>query len=150
MQATVSAPTAAQAAAASRVQLALLVLRVVVGVVFAIHGAQKLFGFGLGGVIGFFAKANIPLPALAGPVVTFVELLGGLALVLGVVTRPAAILIALDMAGAIFFVHLKAGFFAPAGFEYPLSLLAAAVCLALAGAGAYSVDTAIARRNARG
>jgi putative oxidoreductase len=138
--------SAASSVESSRLQLALLILRLVVGLVFVIHGGQKLFVFGFGGVIGFFTKIGIPLPVIAAPVVTIVEFFGGLALIAGVVTRVAAILIACDMVGAILFVHLKAGFFGPNGFEYPLTLLAAAVCLALAGAGAYSVDAALEGR----
>ncbi len=142
--------SAAGTAAASRVQLALFILRVVIGIVFLIHGGQKLFVFGFGNVIGFFGKMGIPLPAVSAVVVTIVEFFGGLALVLGVVTRLAALLIACDMLGAIFLVHLKNGFFAPQGFEYPLTILAAAVCLALAGAGAYSIDAALGARRRAG
>ena len=134
----------ARVAGSHRTDLALLVLRIVVGLVFAIHGGQKLFVYGFGGVIGGFGKMGIPIPVVAGPVVTLVEFLGGLALILGVVTRWAALLIAIDMVGAILFVHIGKGFFSPGGFEYPLSLLAAAVALALAGAGGYSLDARIA------
>ncbi len=146
MAVSVSSGSSASVAGSSRLQLALFILRVVVGLIFVIHGGQKLFVFGFGGVIGFFTKAGIPLPMISGPVVTLVEFLGGLALIAGVVTPVAAILIACDMLGAIFLVHLKNGFFAPNGFEYPFALLAAAVCLALAGAGAYSVDAALGGR----
>lgn len=146
MAVSVSSGSSATVAESSRLQLALFILRVVVGLIFVIHGGQKLFQYGFGNVIGSFGKMGIPLPAIAGPVVTIVEFFGGLALVAGVVTRVAAILIACDMLGAILFVHLKNGFFGPGGFEYPLSLLAASVCLALAGASAYSVDAAMAGR----
>ncbi len=141
-----SAPAATTST--SRLDLALLIIRVIVGIVFAVHGGQKLFVFGFGGVIGFFAKIGIPLPVVAGPIVTLVELLGGLALIAGIFTRPAAILIACDMLGAILFVHLKNGFFLPTGFEYALSMLAVAIGLALAGAGGYSADAAMARKRA--
>ena len=136
----------ARAAGSHRTDLALLVLRIVVGLVFAIHGGQKLFVYGFGGVIGAFGKMGIPIPALTGPVVTLVEFLGGLALILGVVSRWAALLIAIDMLGAILFVHIGKGFFSQnGGFEYPLSLLAATVALALAGGGAYSLDARMSR-----
>jgi len=136
----------ARASGSHRTDLALLVLRIVVGLVFAIHGGQKLFVYGFGGVIGAFGKMGIPIPALTGPVVTLVEFLGGLALILGVVSRWAALLIAIDMLGAILFVHIGKGFFSQnGGFEYPLSLLAATVALALAGGGAYSLDARMSR-----
>ncbi len=133
---------------ATRSQLAgaLLLVRLIVGIIFAVHGGQKLFVFGFGGVIGFFGKIGIPLPAIAGPVVTLVELLGGLALIAGVATRVAAVLIACDMLGAILFVHLRNGFFLPQGYEYALTMLAVAIALALAGPGPYSVDAGLAAR----
>src|SRR5437016_6578899 len=68
----------------------LVPLRLVVGLVFAVHGAQKLFVFGLGGAAGFMAKVGIPLPSVAAVVVMAVEILGGLALILGLGTRLAA------------------------------------------------------------
>jgi putative oxidoreductase len=117
----------------------LTVLRVTVGIVFLAHGSQKLFKFGFPGVAGMFTHIGVPIPAVSAVVVTLVEFLGGLALILGAGTRIAAILLACDMAGAILFVHAKNGFFTP-GIEFPLTLLAANVCLVLAGAGSLSVD----------
>jgi putative oxidoreductase len=114
--------------------------------VYFAHGWQKLFTYGLAGVHGTFTQMGIPLPAISSPLVTFVELLGGAALVLGVLTRWAAVLLAIDMAGAILLVHLKNGFFMPAGFEYALTLLAANIALALGGAGSLSVEGLIMRR----
>ena len=69
-------------------------------------------------------------------VVTLVEFFGGLALVLGLFTRWAAVLIACDMLVAVTVVHLRGGFFLPKGFEYALTMLAASIALALAGPGA--------------
>ncbi|HTR64385.1 MAG TPA: DoxX family protein [Terriglobales bacterium] len=119
------------------------VLRVVVGIVFLMHGQQKLFGFGIHGTIGFFTHAGIPLPAVSAVVVTFVEFLGGIALILGLGTRWAAALLAIDMLGAIGFVHFKNGFFLmppKMGYEYALTLLAACIALAMMGPGSAALD----------
>lgn len=125
------------------------VLRVVVGIVFAMHGWQKLFGFKIPGVTGMLTSLGFPLPGFFAVVLTLVELLGGIALILGVATRAAAVLLAIDMAVAVLKVHLPHGFFAQGGgFEYPLSLLAASVCLALMGPGAASIDNAMAAKQA--
>ena len=122
------------------------ILRVVVGIVFLVHGSQKLFVFGFHGVGGMFAHMGVPLPAVSAVVVTLVEFLGGLALIVGLVPRVAAALLAIDMASAILFVHGKNGFFVPKGYEFPLTLLASCVCLMLAGAGACSVEGIFRRK----
>lgn len=123
-------------------------LRVVVGIVFLAHGGQKLFVFGMAGVAGFMGQVGIPFPMLAAIGVTAVEFLGGLALVLGLFTRWAAIPLAFDMLVAILVVHLKAGFFLPDGYEFPFTLLGAALALALLGSGEASVDRVLERRRA--
>jgi putative oxidoreductase len=110
-------------------------VRVVTGLVFLLHGGQKVFYNGLHETASGFAKMGIPLPGIAGPLVGVVELLGGVCLILGVYTRWAAILLALDMLGAIVFVHGRNGFFLPRGFEFALVLLAINVMLALTGGG---------------
>ena len=125
----------------------LTVLRVIVGIVFLVHSGQKLFIWGFHGVAGFLGGLGIPFPMFSGVVLTLVELLAGAALVLGLLTRWAAMLLALEMLVAILTFHLKHGFFVPAGVEYPLMLLTANVTLLLSGPGAASVDGVIAKRD---
>lgn len=129
-----------------RHDLALAALRVAIGGIFAAHGAQKLFVYGVEGVSGAFGGMGIPLPGITGPLTGVVELLAGLALVFGLMTRLAGLGLAVIMLGAITFVHLGAGFWAPNGVEFPLALLAGAAALALAGAGGYSLDAVRATR----
>ena len=125
----------------------LTVLRVVVGIVFFAHGWQKVFGMGIHNVAGFFGHAGIPLPLVSAGIVMTVEFLGGALLILGVATRLAAGLNAIDMLVAILAVHLKNGFFAQSmGVELPLILMAACICLMIAGPGAASVEWLFARK----
>jgi putative oxidoreductase len=124
----------------NRTNWALLITRVVVGVVFAAHGGQKLFQFGITGIEGGFQAMGIPLPEISAPVVTLVEFLGGIALAAGAFARVASLLLAIDMLGAMMLVHISNGFFLPQGFEYTLVLMAISVGFVITGAGAYSID----------
>ncbi|HTQ57380.1 MAG TPA: DoxX family protein [Bryobacteraceae bacterium] len=117
-------------------ELGIAILRVVVGVVFAAHGAQKLFVIGFGGVAHMFQGVGIPMAHVAAIVVTLVEFGGGIALILGILTRYAAAMLVVNMAVAVGKVHLHNGLFAnKGGFEFPLTLLAACLALVLAGPG---------------
>ncbi len=129
----------------TKAALGLTLLRVAVGLVFLAHGAQKLFVFGLPGVTGAFGHMGVPLAGVVGPLVALLEFLGGLALVIGLLTRLAAFGLAIDMLGAIVLVHARNGFFLPNGFEYAFSLLAATVALLLTGPGALALDNLLGR-----
>ncbi len=125
------------------------VLRLAVGAIFVGHGAQKLFGIwggpGLSGTAAFLGQLGLgpgfPLAVLVG----LVEFGGGLMLILGALTLFAALALAIDMAVAIWKVHLAGGFFLPAGYEYAVVLLGTLICLMLTGPGAFSIDGRRAR-----
>ena len=134
---------------ARRLDAGLLILRLVVGAVFIAHGAQKLFVYGIGGATGAFGQMGVPMPAVTAPLVAFVEFFGGIAIVLGLLTRLAALGVAMVMLGVLLLVKLNAGFFAPNGFEFELTLLGGALALALAGPGDWSIDRRIAARRQR-
>ncbi len=128
--------------------IALLVLRLVLGGVFVAHGAQKLFGSfggpGIEGTAGFHEQLVIrpakPMAILAG----LAEFVGGMLVVAGFLTPLAALALIAVMVVAIVTVHLKNGFFAASGgYEFNLVLIAVAVALLLAGSGAYGIDAAL-------
>jgi putative oxidoreductase len=128
----------------------LLILRVVLGVIFFAHGAQKVLGWygghGLKGTVGFMASMGLPVPIAY--LVCFFEFLGGIGLIVGLLTRLAALAVAIVMVGAIATVHWKNGFFinwelSPGkghGFEANLAYLAMTVAILLDGAGLFSID----------
>ena len=121
--------------------LARLILRVALGVVFLAHGWQKFFEFTIPGAQGAFGKMGVPAAEIAAPVVASLELVGGAALILGLVTRIVAALLAVQMLAALVLVHLPAGMFADkGGIEFVLVLAAGAAALALVGPGRVSVD----------
>src|SRR4051812_14532138 len=128
------------AAAPSTSELGIFVLRIGLGIVFTMHGWQKLFQMGVPGVASFFGMIGVPAPEIAAAVVTILELTGGIMLLLGLFVRWIAIPLALDMLTAALVVHLPGGFFAPDGVEMVLLPLAGSVALILAGPGRFALD----------
>jgi putative oxidoreductase len=124
----------------------LLVLRLALGLVFIIHGGQKLFGMGFGGTSRMLAEMGVPGAGVIGPLLAIVEPLAGVAIVLGLLTRLAALAVAADMIGAILLFHRLHGFFVPMGIEFPMMLAAGGLTLAALGAGPLSIDHSIAQR----
>jgi putative oxidoreductase len=127
--------------------IGLALLRIALGMAMAIHGWSKLSG-GVGNFANFIGGTlGVPLPGLMAWVVTIVELVGGILLIVGFLTQIAGILLALDMLGAILFAFLLRG--SPLiengalTWEKELVFGIAALCIALAGAGAWSVEDAV-------
>lgn len=129
--------------------IAALVLRIPVGIILAAHGAQKLFGwfggYGLEGTGQWMASIGLEPGYLMALLAGSAEFFGGLALVLGVLTRPAAVVSAFAMLVAIFSVHISNGLFlSNNGYEFALALFAATLALTFQGAGRFSVDNILA------
>jgi len=125
--------------------LALLVVRLVLGITFVLHGGQKLFGWyggaGIKGARNMMQDLGVAHPGLLGWMAALSEAGGGLFVLIGLLTPLAAALIISTMLVAIYTVHWKNGFFAGnRGYEFNLSLIALAATLVLMGAGLISVD----------
>jgi len=130
-----------------QLSLGLAALRVAVATIFIKHGAQKLFVFGFSGVTGAFTQMGVPLPGVTGPFIALLEFFGGIALVIGLLTRLIALGFVCDMLGAILLVKLKSGF---SHYELEFLLLGSSLALVLTGAGEFSVDALLGRRDAKG
>ena len=123
----------------TRQDVALLIGRVALGVVLIAHGWQKFFSYGISGVAANFDTMGVPLPAASATFAAVVELVGGILLIIG-----------LDMAGALLFVHAPNGVFVDGGgYELVLVIGALAVVFAGLGAGAYAIDRLIPTRSRR-
>jgi putative oxidoreductase len=128
-------------------QYGIALLRIIIGIVFIMHGSQKLFTYGYQGVVGSMGQMGIPAPEIAAVLIMTTELVGTL-LLLGLFTRLAAIPIAFAMLVAIVQVHLKHGFFAGGGgYEFPLTLAVGAIALVLTGSGAWALDNVLGTDN---
>lgn len=124
--------------------LAILVLRVALGIMFAAHGLQKAFGLfggpGIGGFSEMLSGLGFSQSVLWAYIAAYTELLGGTFLCLGVFTRGCAALLLVLMVVATRKVHFSKGFFlAQGGFEYPFIIAAVCVALILLGPGRFSI-----------
>jgi len=136
--------------------IATLVIRVLLGVVFFPHGMQKLLGwyggYGFTGSMGFFTE-TLHIPAIFAFLAIMAEGLGSLGLITGLLTRVAAFGIGMNMVVAVYMLHWQNGFFMNwfgnqkgEGFEYHLLVIAIAVALIIKGGGALSVDRALSNK----
>lgn len=128
-----------------------LALRLPLGIIFAAHGAQKLFGwfggYGLEGTGQWMASIGLEPGVLLAALSGSAEFFGGLFLILGLLTRPTALVLAVTMLVAIFSVHISNGLFmSNNGYEFALALLAGAVSLLISGGGRVSADSVIVNK----
>ncbi|MGG2397073.1 DoxX family protein [Pseudomonas sp. SH1-B] len=135
---------------ASQAGFGITILRIIAGITFAAHGSQKLFGwfggYGLAGVAQWMESIGLAPGYLMALMAGSAEFFGGVALIIGLLVRPAAAVLAVTMLVAIFTVHLANGFFmSNNGYEFALALLAISVALLFEGAGKLSVDSKLAR-----
>ncbi|MDP2593495.1 MAG: DoxX family protein [bacterium] len=122
--------------------IAPLFLRLATGAIFAMHGYQKLNEMGVEQFAGFLDSLGVPAAMFFAWVVITVELIGGIALIIGVLTRFLSILLCIDMLVAFFLVHLEKGFYlSNGGYEFVMILFASALALSMTGAGALSLDS---------
>lgn len=124
--------------------IAPLVLRVVTGLIFALHGYAKLEG-GMPGVEAMVNQIGFPAPAFFAILLVVAELGGGILLILGAFTHWVSKVLGIVAIIALVTVHLPNGFFLPNGYEYILLILAATISLMITGAGKYSLDAKMKR-----
>jgi len=131
-----------------------LPVRLAVGILFMAHGAQKLFawfgGYGLEGTAGWMTSIGLEPGLLMATLAGSAEFFGGLFLVLGLLVRPAGLVLAVTMLVAIFTVHFENGLFmSNNGYEYALALFVASLGLAIRGAGSLSLDVVLQSKLAK-
>jgi len=136
---------------ATQNSLSPLALRLPLGIIFAAHGAQKLFGwfggYGLEGTGKWMASIGLEPGVLMAALSGSAEFFGGVFLLLGLLTRPTALVLAVTMLVAIFTVHISQGLFmSNNGYEFALALLAGAVSLLISGGGRASIDKLIVNK----
>ena len=133
----------------TRAGYGLTVLRILVGIIFAAHGSQKLFGafggYGLAGTAQYMESIGLAPGYLMATLAGGTEFFAGLALIIGLLVRPAALGLTFLSLVAIFSVHIHNGLFmANNGYEFALALLGGSIAVMIEGAGKLSADRAIA------
>lgn len=133
--------------ASTRGDITLLIGRVALGIVLIAHGWQKFFTYGIDGTTASFEQMGIPLAAAAAIFAAVVELVGGILLIVGLAVPLVGLLVAVNMIGALLFVHASNGVFVgDGGYELVLVIGALGVVFAGVGAGGYALDRLIAGR----
>ena len=127
-----------------KVNGALLIIRIIVGIIFLAHGIAK-FNTGIDATAGFFENIGIPAAGLMAWVVTLIETFGGAALIFGIGTELAAALLIMVMIGAM--ITVKFGMGLIGGYELDLGLIAALIPLLVQGAGKYSLSYIVRKMN---
>ncbi|WP_209370723.1 DoxX family protein [Brevibacterium renqingii] len=146
MYATTGFPTIAR-------DIITVIARTGLGTIFIAHGWQKFNEWTVAGTTESFSQMGVPLPDIAAPFATFVELIGGALLILGALTPLVGVLLAADLIGALIIVHLMpVPFVDQGGWELVAALAAGALLIAAAGPGRLSIDRLLStgRKNARG
>lgn len=129
----------------------LTVARVILGVVFFAHGWQKVVTNGLGATASAFEKMDVPAPTLSAWFAGLAELLGGALLIVGFAVPIVAIVLIIDMLGAIFTVHIDSGFFATGGgIELPLVLIAGLLAVAAVPQTSLGIDALLLKNKLEG
>ena len=131
----------------NNVDIAALLLRVALGIMFLAHGLLKVLVFTMPGTVGFFE--SVGFPGFLAYLVTFAEIAGGLLLIAGIATRAVAIALVPVLLGATY-VHFGAGWVFSnenGGWEYPALLVVATIVRALLGSGRYAVKLPLPKSN---
>lgn len=129
------------------IDVALLISRVALGIILVAHGWQKYNEWTIAGTAGAFEGMGIPAPTAAAAFATIVEMIGGVLLIVGLLTPIVAILNGLNLLGALLLVHISNGVFVGEnGFELVLALIAGLLLVAIHGGGKFSLDHLIVRK----
>lgn len=131
--------------------IATLPIRLVAGIIFAAHGAQKLFawfgGYGLSGTGQWMDSIGLSPGYFMAMMAGSAEFFGGLLLIIGLLTRPAAFVLSITMLVAIFSVHFEHGLFlSNNGYEFGLALFGIALALVFSGGGRFSIDGKLSKK----